>query len=228
MRFLELMNKDQLQLVISCPFNDYDFVKAAWENGADAVKIHLNVDHHASGNHFGSVAEELSFIEKVLENSPVPVGVVLGGSPDSVREDFINVLKHKFDYLSVYLHDATSEVLEQNKITKMFAASNTYSIDEIKMFEVLGTEILEVSIMNPEDYGKPLNLRDLVNYKQVNQAVSIPTLLPTQKKVTVQDLQSIKDVGFNGIMVGAVVTSKDFNQYVQVIKDFRSAIDELK
>lgn len=228
MRFIDKMKQDGLSLVVSCPFNDYEFVKAAWENGADAVKIHLNVDHHASGNHFGGVAEQIDFINLILDESPVPVGVVLGGSPSSVREDFANVLKQRFDYLSVYLHDATSDVLAQNQITKMFACNNTYSIDEIKTFEALGTEILEVSIMASETYGEPLNARDLLKYKMVNEAVSIPTLLPTQKKVTVDDLQAIKDVGFNGIMVGAVVTGKELTSYIEAIKSFRSAINELK
>ncbi|WZU02269.1 hypothetical protein MGH68_04435 [Erysipelothrix sp. D19-032] len=45
------------------------------------MKIHLNVHHHASGTDFGSAAQERAFIEKVIANSPVPVGVVVGGSP---------------------------------------------------------------------------------------------------------------------------------------------------
>lgn len=227
MRFLDKMKQDELTLVVSCPLNEYRYVEAAWLHGADAVKIHLNVHHHASGNDFKSLKEEYDFVKKVLENSPVPVGVVIGGNPDVVREDFPNILNESFDFLSLYAHDATLDILNQDKITRMLACSYTYDMDTIKTFEKIGVEILEVSVMHPDAYGSPLTAADLMKYQQINSAVSIPTLLPTQKKILPSDVKALKEVGFNGIMVGAVVTSKDFDTYVDAIKTFRSAIDAL-
>lgn len=227
MRFIEKMKGDKLNLVVSCPKNDYEYVKAAWEEGADAVKIHLNVHHHASDNNFYSLKEDIDFVKKVLENSPVPVGVVVGGSPEVVRKDFPNVLKENFDFLSLYLHDAVSEILDQDKITRMFACNYTYSLDEIKDFEKAGAEILEVSFMHPDDYGKPATLRDWLKYKQINEIATIPTLLPTQKKILPSEVKKVKEVGFNAIMIGAVVTTNDFEPFKQAVRDFRKAIDDL-
>ncbi len=227
MKFIEMMKNGKLNLVVSCPKNEYEFVEAAWLNGADAVKIHLNVHHHASGTDFKSMDEEREFVEKLLKNSPVPVGVVLGGSTEVVRKDFKNVLEEEFDFLSVYLHDAVSETLTQDKITRMYACNDTYDLNEIKEIEAIGAEILEVSIVAPDQYGTALNLRDLVHYSQINKAVKIPTLLPTQKKITVEDLPSLKKVGFNGIMIGAIVTSNELETFSNTVKTFREALDAI-
>lgn len=221
------MRGDNFNLVVSCPVNEYEFVKAAWENGADAVKVHLNVNHHASGTGFKTLKEEYDFVKRILEESPVPVGIVAGGSPESVASDFGNVLKEGFDFLSLYGHHATTEVLEQNKITKMIACDYSYTSSDIQSLEKLGIEILEVSIMHQDDYGTPLTLKDLARYEHINNLVNIPTLIPTQKKIETSDLKSVKDVGFNGIMIGAVVTTKDFDTYVETIRSFRNAIDSL-
>lgn len=227
MRFIDKMNGNNFNLVVSCPVNDYDFVKAAWENGADAVKVHLNVNHHASGTGFKTLKEEYDFVERILSESPVPVGVVVGGSVADVAKDFSNVLEENFDFLSLYGHHATTQVLEQNKITKMIACDYSYTSSDIQALEKLGVEILEVSIMHQDDYGTSLTIKDLARYKHINNLVNIPTLIPTQKKIETSDLKSIRDVGFNGIMIGAVVTTKDFDTYVETIRSFRKAIDSL-
>lgn len=227
MRFIEKMKNNDFSLVVSCPKNDYDFVKAAWENGADAVKIHLNVHHHASGTDFKSLTEELDFIRHVLDTSPVPVGVVVGGDPRIVRDELPHVLKESFDFLSLYLHDAPSDIISQSTITKMLACNYQYSLEQIRYFEKIGVEVCEVSIVHPDDYGKPLTLRDMVDYKKLIDTISIPALLPTQKKVLPSEVKVIRDLGFKAIMIGAVVTSNDLETYTQAIRDFRSAIDAL-
>lgn len=227
MKFTDLLKEDGLKLVVSCPKNDYEYAKAAWENGADAVKVHLNVHHHASGTDFGSVAHERAFLEKVLANSPIPVGVVIGGSPEVVNADLAAVLDLDFSFLSLYMHDATPAVVAQDKLNKMFACNYTYSLDEIKMWPMVGAEVAELSIVHPDDYGKPLHMRDVLHYKQIIDALPIPAALPTQKKVQLHELGLIKDLGFKAIMIGAVVTGNAFEGYQKTIKAFRQAIDAL-
>lgn len=227
MKFTDLLNEEGLKLVVSCPKNDYEYVKAAWENGADAVKIHLNVHHHASGTDFGSASQEKEFINKVIANSPVPVGVVVGGSPEVVDADLDNVLEFDFDFLSLYLHDATPKVVQQNKLVKMFACSYAYSLDEIREWSQIGAEVAELSIVHPDDYGKPLHMRDMLHYKQIIDAIDIPAALPTQKKVKIEELASIRDLGFKAIMIGAVVTGNEYEGFVETIRSFRNAIDAL-
>ncbi len=216
-----------MNLVVSLPVNSIEFARASWEHGADAVKMHLNVHHHASDNHFGTLQQEWGFVEQLLEECPVPVGVVVGGSPDAVDADFANILHQKFDFLSLYCHDATSSILNQDKITRMLACNYTYSLDEISMFEKIGAEILEVSIVDPEKYGEPLTARDIIHYQQVIQSVSLPTLLPTQKKIKPSEVQLLNDIGFDAVMIGAVVTGQEINGFTEQVQCFRKAIDAL-
>ena len=45
-------------LIASLPRNDPQLAQAALDNGADVIKLHINLRHHASGTHFGALEEE--------------------------------------------------------------------------------------------------------------------------------------------------------------------------
>ena len=70
--YLRMLSEKRLTLIMSLPYNDPALCRAAFEAGADVVKVHINVEHRASGTHFGRLAEE-SFNED-LE------GVILTGA----------------------------------------------------------------------------------------------------------------------------------------------------
>ena len=57
MQFKEMIRQNKFSLVVSLPSNDLELAKAALEGGAQAVKVHCNVWHRASGHTFGSYAE---------------------------------------------------------------------------------------------------------------------------------------------------------------------------
>lgn len=77
-RLLEKLKSSKMCLIASIPQNNYELAKAAWEAGADAIKVHINIWHRASGNSFGSLEENREVFEKILKDSPVPVGIVAG------------------------------------------------------------------------------------------------------------------------------------------------------
>ena len=43
-----------MDLVVSLPRNDVELATAAANAGANALKVHMNVAHRASGTHFGT------------------------------------------------------------------------------------------------------------------------------------------------------------------------------
>ena len=45
---LSIITNARFSLIVSLPKNDYNLAKAAWESGADAIKVHINVKHNAS------------------------------------------------------------------------------------------------------------------------------------------------------------------------------------
>src|SRR5690606_12862086 len=91
-----IMNKlrHQLQnqpfsLLVSLPQNDPALARAAMRGGAQGLKIHINVEHHASGTHFGSWSEEKERIAAILEEAKeAPVGIVPGGNPFASPAEF--------------------------------------------------------------------------------------------------------------------------------------------
>ena len=63
MRFVDLMTDRKFVLVVSLPSNNLGLAKAALEGGADAVKVHCNVWHRASGHTFGTYEENKAFLK---------------------------------------------------------------------------------------------------------------------------------------------------------------------
>lgn len=228
LKFIEKVKDKKMTLVFSSPKNDINLLKAAWESGADAVKIHLNVHHHASNNNFKTFEEEKDSIRQILELSPVPVGVVIGGDPQLVLDDLENVENSGFDFCSLYLHDTPSEVYYQSKLTIMSACNYTYSLEEIRNFSGLGAQILEASVVDPNLYGELLNMKDILKYKMIKETIDIPLLVPSQKLIRPSDIQLMKKVGVDALMLGAVVTKDSIDSVSKSLTEFRNEIDKIE
>ena len=87
MGFVELLSDRKFTLVVSLPANDLNLAKAALEGGADAVKVHCNVWHRASGHTFGTFEENKDFLKDLISLcGDVPVGLVPGTSEAFITE----------------------------------------------------------------------------------------------------------------------------------------------
>ena len=49
-RLISMLHSCPMTLIVSLPHNDAVLSQAAFEAGADAVKVHCNLVHNASGN----------------------------------------------------------------------------------------------------------------------------------------------------------------------------------
>lgn len=63
-----------LSLFISLPANDVRLAKAALEEGADALKVHFNVGHRASGTHFGPLEGYEDIFSEIRSTFDGPLG----------------------------------------------------------------------------------------------------------------------------------------------------------
>jgi hypothetical protein len=224
-RTLNLLKREQMTLIVSIPENSYEYAKACWENGADVIKVHCNVFHHASNNHFGSLEELKPVFEKILKDSPVPVGIVAGQDAFIAEGAIDEIVKMGFDFISLYGHHTPATLVARNDISNFFAVDYTYSFDEIK--EISNSplaDILEMSIVNGAEYGQRLNARDLAKYRLISKNSSIPTVVPTQRVVKPEDLPTLKECGVKGIMIGAIVTGKHLESVAATTKAFADKI----
>lgn len=222
-----LLRQSQLTLLYSLPKNDPKLAEAALAGGADVLKVHINVAHRASGTRFGSLEEERENLEAILrlaENRPV--GIVPKGEGIISAQDLIPLRSMGFSFVSAYAHHYSPEVLWFDGIEIMAAPDYTYDITELDPWKDWGVDVLEASVIEPTGYGAPLSLRDLSRYSRLAR-LGIPVVVPTQRKVTVNDVPGLVKAGVKGLMLGAVVTGQEPAQVEKVITEFRKAIDTI-
>lgn len=228
-KIIDLINTNKMSLFVSLPSNNYDLAKAAWEHGADAIKVHIDVDHNASKSTFGTLESEKTVLKKIIKDSPVPVGIVIGGSVELAEKNIQEVIDMGFDFISLYGHDTPLVQGLNHQIPHMFAINYSYSNDEIKDIASSGiVDMIEMSILPPEKYGTRINLRNLLKYKKIKEITNLPTILPSQHLILPEDIKHLFWANINVLMIGAIVTGKTVTTLTDAVVNIRKAIDELK
>ena len=209
-RLIELLSSAP-RLLVSLPRNDRELAKAALDGGAEALKVHLNVHHDASGTHFGTLTEERKSLEAILRLAGhVPVGVVTGSERVASRREVHSLREMGVDFFDLYAHHMPAWMIRLSEFGRMVAINSSYPLSMIQALVGIGMEILEAAVVAHEGYGKPLNVQDLASYRLLRGAVSVPIVVPSQRKLTPEDAQILtKNIGIEGIMIGAIVTGKE-------------------
>lgn len=225
-RFVELLNQKKMTLVMSLPGNDPALCRAAFEEGADVVKVHINVEHRASGTHFGTLAEERKALEEMLADARGPMGLVPGASVEAAARDVQEASKLGFDFFSIYAHHMPI-VTPPVSQTWMVACDGSYSPDEVAAMEAMGAGVVEASIMPGAEYGQPLCMRDLLRYRALVSATRLPVVVPTQRLIRPEEVCALGQTGVRGLMIGAVVTGRGEESIRKAVSAFRNAIDRM-
>lgn len=225
--FRLMLRRKPFSLVVSLPANDPEMAKAAWDNGADALKVHVNVGHRASGNVFGTFDEQRDVLNAIVGMSPGPIGIVPGGSVEAALSEIDDIVRAGFGFVSLYAHHMSPLIMSRQDVEKMVAPDYTYSLEEISMFGRFGVDVLEASVIHPQGYGEPLNLRDLVKYRAIAAAVDLPVLVPTQRAIRPEEVRALYDAGVRAVMIGAVVAGKSTEGIAEATRRFRRAIDQI-
>ncbi|MGQ9779295.1 MAG: hypothetical protein ACUVRM_05380 [Bacillota bacterium] len=225
-RLRQLLGTKAMTLIASLPENSADLARAAIEGGADVIKVHINVVHHASKTCFGTLEEEMERLLGVLEVAgDVPVGIVPGGRPGIDRADLAPLIKMGFDFISAYAAHLSAACLTFRGIGKMVALDPSYRLEEAAVMANMGVDVLEASIIPPEGYGDPLTAADVLRYAALVRAFGGPVVVPTQRNIRPADVPALMDAGVRGLMIGAVVGGKDPVSFGTATKLYRQVID---
>jgi hypothetical protein len=207
------LNNNPWTLLVSLPKNDVELARAALNSGAQGLKVHINVEHFASGTRFGSLAEERGTLAQIVEVASefgANVGVVPGaGGSFASRQDFAELASIGIDYFDAYPADAPAWVFEQNDLDIMMAAFHGADLEEFVEFEHLGMTLCEASILPHEEYGKALSALDLARYSNLASYLDVPIIVPSQKKIEPADIPALQKTGVKGLLIGAIVTGRD-------------------
>lgn len=228
--FKEQIINNKFTLVVSLPDNRIDFAKAALEGGAQAIKIHLNLLHRASGNSFGNLEKNKEFLKELIALAgEIPVGVVPGAQDDFITEEEFLILEEMgVAFFSSYIHHLPPFMMDTRSLTKMVAIDNNYDDILLKAIKSSTIDVLEGSIIPGDGYGTPLSYSDLLRYAHLVSNADKPLLIPSQKKIKPREVKYLYDHGCKALMIGAVVTGGDDAEKIKrATADFREVIEGL-
>lgn len=222
--YLEVLRR-RFALIVSLPANDIELARAAWDHGADVVKVHINIDHHASKTHFGSFEDEKEALSEIIRISQGPCGIVPGANPEAALQDYAKALSLGFDFISLYTKHTPAVMLQDPRCVHMLALDAGYAVHDVRALEHIGADVLEASVMKPEAYGQALVAEDLLHYHTICSNTGLPVVVPTQKKIMPDEVYALKCCGVSAVMVGAVVTGRTVASLSDSVQAFRRAID---
>lgn len=231
MEFKKMIHDNKFSLVVSLPANDLELAKAALEGGAQAVKVHCNVWHRASGHTFGTYEDNKEFLRQLIALcGDVPVGLVPGGEDAFISpEDRLELEEMGLAFFSSYSHHLPCHMMETEKLGKMVAIDYTYNDATLDAVAASDLDVLECSVQHGENYGTDLNYADILRYAHIASKAGKPCLIPTQRKIKPCEVKHLYRAGCKAIMIGAIVMGKEptADQVREVTRAFRDAVDAL-
>ena len=208
-------------IIVSLPRHDLDLAKAALGGGASAIKVHLNAHHRASGTIFGSYTEERPFLE-ALAKLGAPMLVMAGQEIVPTLDEMDALADLGFEGFNVYIDHLRPHLLE-SRLRPMPALSAASTDADIARLAAIPGAMIEASIMNFEDYGKPLTEADLARYAQIAKLSTVPIIAPSQKKFAPSDIPAMRAAGIAAPLLGVIVTGTTPSEMTANISAFETA-----
>lgn len=225
---LDLLEKGP-RLIVSLPRNSPELGRAAADAGADALKVHINVRHEASGTRFGSLEEERGALAEILAVG-LPTGIVPGTaerlpSPGEMRE----LAEMGLDFFDLFARDMPAWMTSFEGMSRAAAVDPGFRAESLPELEALGIEVIEAAVVPPEGYGRPLCVADLVAYKGIRRGTRLPIIVPTERAIRPAEVPLlVEGVGLNAIMIGAVVTGREAHSLRAAAEGFAAALSALR
>ena len=219
------LTENDWTLLVSLPRNDVEFARAALRGGAQGLKVHINVEHFASGTRFGSWEQERETLAQIVElarNEGASVGVVPGANGNFASpDDFRGLAGIGIDYFDAYPFDCPAWALAQTDLDVMMAAFHGYELAEFAGLEALGMTLCEASILGHDDYGKTLSAGDVAAYAALVKSLKVPVIVPSQKKIEPDDVVALRASGARGLLIGAIVTGREADTIEAAVRAFK-------
>ncbi len=225
---MKARKEKKLVLIASLPRNDAELARAVLDAGADAVKIHMNVHHHASNTTFGSLDEERENLTAILKVSEGKLtGIMPFAAPVNAPDTLKELSDMGFDFYSQYLSHAVSGCFPSSeKPARMLALAVDDPIELASGLDRMPMEVCELSIMDGNTYGQPFTYHDLLRYSAVRVRTGKPLVVPSQHLITPESVPDLIEIGMNGLMIGAVVAGSTAESWGKSVRAFRKMIDK--
>lgn len=207
MDYTEMLTDNRFSVIAALPRNDLALAEAALEGGAQAVKVHCNVWHRASGNTFGTFAENRTFLRELIALcGDVPVGLVPGGEDAYINEEErLELEEMGLSFFSSYAQYVPCHMMESTRLSSMIAIGTDYTQNTLDAVRASAIDVLECSIQPGENYGTSMNYADILRYSDIAAKTDKPCVVPTQRRIRPEEVRHLAAAGCKAIMIGAVV-----------------------
>ena len=203
-RFHAALVGEAFPIAVSLARHDMALAKAARDAGADALKLHLNAYHRASGTIFGSFEAERPFMEEVATLG-LPLLVMAGQETVPTAEEMDALADLGFEGFNLYFAHMQPHLLA-SKLRPMPAMADTSTDDDLAGMNALPGAIIEASITPFAAYGTALDDADLAAYRAIAQKSAAPVIAPSQKRFVPGDMARLSAAGIAGALLGVIVT----------------------
>ncbi|UED76340.1 hypothetical protein [Brevibacillus sp. DP1.3A] len=225
-RFRQALEEKPFLLMVSLPQNDETLARAAMEEGADGLKMHINVYHRASGNRFGPLAEHTDFLQTIRSQFAGPIGIVPGGSMEELNPEEIKQFDSLgIDFISIYGHHLPASLLKIEGVASTFAIDDQFDLNRLEAVKHFPMTALEASIIPGSEYGTRLTFADLLTYRYIVEKAGIPIIVPTQRKIVAEDMKALRETGVRVLLAGAMAIGGTEDEMRRSIHALRNAID---
>lgn len=225
-RFRQALEEKPFLLMVSLPQNDETLAKAAMEEGADGLKMHINVYHRASGNRFGPLAEYTDFLQTIRSQFAGPIGIVPGGSMEELNPEEIKQFDSLgIDFLSIYGHHLPASLMKIEGVASTFAIDDQFDLSRLEAVKHFPMTALEASVIPGSEYGTRLTFADLLAYRYIVEKAGIPIIVPTQRKIMADDIEALRETGVRVLLAGAMAIGRTEDEMRRSIHALRNAID---
>lgn len=225
-RFRQALEEKPFLLMVSLPQNDETLARAAMEEGADGLKMHINVYHRASGNRFGPLAEYTDFLQTIRSQFAGPIGIVPGGSMEELNPEEIKQFDSLgIDFLSIYGHHLPASLLKIEGVASTFAIDDQFDLSRLEAVKHFPMTALEASVIPGSEYGTRLTFADLLAYRYIVEKAGIPIIVPTQRKIMADDIEALRETGVRVLLAGAMAIGRTEDEMRRSIHALRNAID---
>lgn len=215
---------DRPAVLVSLPRNDARLAEAAIRGGADGLKVHINVEHRASGTIFRSLADEAVELRQIVRLG-MPTGLAVGAAGTVSLSEVRVAVSWGFDFFDAYAAHAPEGYVDAcGKVTAMLAVGPNDPPGTAARLVDLGVQAIEASTLDPALYGTELSIGSVATIMELKAAVSVPLIVPTQHRLTVDDAHRLADVGVEAILLGAVVTGTEPDSIEKATHEFATAL----
>jgi hypothetical protein len=225
-----------MDLIVSLPLNSVELARAAAGSGADALKVHMNVTHAASGTTFGTFGEEAAAVREIIKAAGIPVGLMPGADPRTLPtfDELKSLADDGLDFVDIYTHHMPLWFIDLPlKLVLAFSAFDgfvepVYYTTHLYWPPEAGANriwMAEGSIFSHEEYGQPFTYHDFRRLRILQEYVDVPLIVPTQKAITPADALWLKRTGTGALMIGAVVTGDSAESIAAATRRYREALD---